>query len=225
MWPFSLKNTKHVVSPKTRSVVCIGGGGMFGKAVIEKIPPQVQFGNVSRHRVLMHPSVYNIPLDVLTVSPSKVIEAILSYVSRIDVLVYAPFSSYFKPIESMSETELQNEFSLMALRPLSLANAFRDYAKKYPQEKRRAYIALGSGVYKGLPSSRKDIGSYGASKAYLHQGILALARPFYETQVRTIIIHPGSLHDTPVREKTVNTFWDEALALTLDDHAVVHEIF
>jgi NAD(P)-dependent dehydrogenase (short-subunit alcohol dehydrogenase family) len=158
-------------------------------------------------------------------APDKLIENICKHVPRIDTLVYGAFMSYYKPIEHMSDTEMKHECELLALRPIGIANAFRKYAHNNPQKQKRVYIAIGSGIYKGLPQNRMDLGSYGASKAYLHYAMVALTKPLAEVGVRTVILHPGSLNDKLVREKTVSTLWNEVQQKTVSEKIIIHDIF
>jgi NAD(P)-dependent dehydrogenase (short-subunit alcohol dehydrogenase family) len=227
MWFASKKKEQSVtnIPDGTRIVVCIGGAGMFGKTVLNEIPSDVLFVNVSRRRVLLHPQVINIALDVMGLAPDKLIENICKHVPRIDTLVYGAFMSYYKPIEHMSDTEMKHECELLALRPIGIANAFRKYAHNNPQKQKRVYIAIGSGIYKGLPQNRMDLGSYGASKAYLHYAMVALTKPLAEVGVRTVILHPGSLNDKLVREKTVSTLWNEVQQKTVSEKIIIHDIF
>jgi NAD(P)-dependent dehydrogenase (short-subunit alcohol dehydrogenase family) len=226
MWFINTENRPTPTIPdETRVVVFIGGAGMLGQTLIEKLPPNVVFINVSRKRTLPHPQVINIALDVMRLSPQKLIENICNHVPRIDTLVYGAFMSHYKPLEHMSEEEMKYECELLALRPIGIATAFRKHAQSNPQKQNRVYVAIGSGVYKGLPKDRPDLGSYGASKVYLHYAMAALAKPLALVSVRTVLIHPGSLKDEYVRTKTTTAFWNEACSEIVTEKAIVHDIF
>ncbi len=214
-------------SQKERSVVLIGGTGAFGTLIAEATPPHTTLTTVSRASTLP-PYAHSTALhaDVFRDSPDEVLARVHARTGAIDVLVYAPFMSYYKPLNTMSKDELVHEFTLLSLFPILYAQSFKTYALKSPSTTPRIYIPVGSGVHKGTPTKRPDLGSYASCKAYLHESMRALSSPLFEAGIRTVQLHPGSLKDTVVRSRTKELFWKEVNTTDPDPTPyVVHEIY
>ncbi len=217
---FFHQNIQKLQTNDKRVILLIGGGGVLGRALLEKKPDDVFVINLTKKSIQeSRENIATLHFDVSRHAEDAILH-IASLVDCVDVLINAAVVYHRVSLEQLKEKEFIEEFILNTFVPMKLSRLCAQYFwSKYSREvntlRARKVINISSTAAFGNDSRPTRV-LYNGTKGALYAGTKAalnimtehLHEYVREFGVSAHVVAPHSLKRDEVCSETVQLLWE-----------------